>query len=157
MGWSLSLLAGSFVAFAGCQILAAFLSGLIADRCGALMLLQWILLPQAAALLSLVFLAPATGLWLFMGFSGLAYGMTATLATLFLPEIYGTKHLGSLKALIESAMICATAASPVILGWLFDAGFTVSELVWSGLMFLPLAQFALLLADRANKVQLLKT
>ena len=150
-GWPLTTLASSFVAFAGSQILAAFVTGMIADRYGSMKLLRWILLPQGVALLALVAPLSTSGVWLFMGLSGIAYGMSATLASMFLPEIYGTGNLGSLKALVEAAMICATAASPVLFGWFFDAGLTVSTLAWLGLMSLTMAQIALMKIGRTNR------
>ena len=87
-----------------------------------------------------------------MGLAGVSYGMSATLASMFLPELYGTKHLGSLKALVEATMICATAASPVFFGWMFDADLSVSLLGWSGLFCLGLAQCGIMAVKCRNRI-----
>ena len=146
--WPLTLLAVSFIIFASTQVLTAFITGLAFDRYGAYKLLRWVILPMGLALLVWIIPFPKYGVCLFMALAGVSYGMSATLSSVFLPEFYGTEHLGSLKAMVESSLICATAAAPLIFGWIFDAGVSLSFLGWVMLLLMALAQFAVMSAKR---------
>jgi hypothetical protein len=66
--------------------------------------------------------------WLYMGLAGFSTGIGVTLANTLLPELYGVRHIGSIKALTESITVFSTAISPILFGALFDAGMSVSTL-----------------------------
>ncbi|MEM9199809.1 MAG: MFS transporter, partial [Pseudomonadota bacterium] len=53
---------------------------------------------------------------------GLAMGMANTLWGALLPRIWGTRHLGSVRALAMTVMVIATAVGPGVTGVLIDAG-----------------------------------
>ncbi len=92
------------------------------DKWRAGRLLPVYLLPMAAGLLLLSasdapWVAPA-----FMALSGLTAGAATTLIGALWAEIYGTRHLGAIRALAVAAMVFATGLSPGVMGGLLDLG-----------------------------------
>jgi MFS family permease len=64
-----------------------------------------------------------------MAFLGLGIGMMSTVVGSVWPEVYGTKNLGSIRALITSIMIISTSASPVLLGFFIDKQVSGNQLL----------------------------
>ena len=54
-------------------------------------------------------------------------------------EVYGTTHLGAIRALVQGLIILAVAISPAPMGWMFDAGITVEAVALMGLGLMALA------------------
>jgi MFS family permease len=119
-GWSLPWLASSFIAFAAAHLVSLFFAGPLVDRFGSHRLLPWHLAPLFLALLAL---NQAEGLWLapiYLGLAGLGMGVANTLMGVIWAELYGTTHLGAIRAVAQAAMIFSTAAAPVSVGLLLD-------------------------------------
>ena len=57
-----------------------------------------------------------------MALVGLSNGFSTTLFGVVWPELYGLKHLGSVRSLGVSAGVFASAAGPGITGYLIDTG-----------------------------------
>lgn len=57
-----------------------------------------------------------------MALLGASLGSSTTLFGALWPEIYGVRHLGSIRAVIVALMVFATAMGPGITGFLIDAG-----------------------------------
>jgi hypothetical protein len=55
-----------------------------------------------------------------MGLLGISYGFSLTLFGALWPEIYGLKHLGSIRAVIVAILVFATAMGPGLTGYLID-------------------------------------
>ena len=51
---------------------------------------------------------------------GLTAGATATLPSAFWAEFYGTKYIGSIKALAAAVMVLGSAIGPGVTGFLID-------------------------------------
>lgn len=130
-GWSLDLLASSFISYSICQVVAAFFCGIAVDRWKATRLLGWFLLPMILATATLGLFAANYAAWVYMGLAGMSTGASITLINTLLPELYGVAHFGAIKALTESIAVFATAISPILFGWLFDAGMSVRTLALS--------------------------
>ncbi len=73
----------------------------------------------------LMLLGASDGAWVapaFMTLSGLTAGAATTLIGALWAEIYGTRHLGAIRALAVAAMVFATGLSPGVMGGLLDLG-----------------------------------
>ncbi len=120
--WSQALIAASFGAMAIANIVFALLAGILIDRFSAKTLLPFYFIPLACACTVMsVFEAPAT-LWVFMILLGASGGTANTLLGAVWPEIYGTKHLGSIRSLIMAGMVFSSALGPGVTGWFIDRG-----------------------------------
>ena len=121
-GWSHASLATSFGIYALMQIAFSIFIGWLNDRMGATTLVRWTMLPMAMGCLVLTM---DGGVWLAfasMALLGMTGGAGQTLMTTLWPELYGIRFLGSVRAMVSSIMVIATALSPAIFGWIIDAG-----------------------------------
>ncbi|MEM7660836.1 MAG: MFS transporter [Pseudomonadota bacterium] len=121
-GYNPLAFAGAFPLMAATTVTFALICGQMVDRFGALKLLPFFLLPLAAASAVAGLLEAVWGIYLFMFLLGVSYGFTSTLLGALWPEMYGLKHLGSIRAIIVAAMVFATALGPGLTGALIDAG-----------------------------------
>ena len=64
----------------------------------------------------------------FLVLMGVTVGFQSTVSPPFWSEMYGNRHLGSIKSLASAIMVMFTALSPVILGLLIDNGVSIEVL-----------------------------
>ncbi len=64
----------------------------------------------------------ATAAALFMPLMGCTSGGASIILGALWPELYGTAHLGSIRALVMALMVLSTAVAPGIMGALLDLG-----------------------------------
>lgn len=114
--------AGAFPLMAVTTVGFSLVCGQLIDRFGGLKLLPFFLLPLALASALAGVLEPVWGVYVFMVLLGVSYGFTATLFGAVWPEIYGTAHLGAIRAVVVAAMVFSTALGPGLTGGLIDAG-----------------------------------
>jgi MFS family permease len=123
---SLSVMALTTVAF-------ALIGGAIIDRFRAATVLPVFLLPLAATCFVFAGGGPAISLLVAMVLLGMSYGFSSTLFGAVWPEVYGTANLGSIRSIIVSAMVFATAAGPGLTGTLIDRGIPLpAQMTWFG-------------------------
>lgn len=121
-GWPLAAMAGAFPIYAACAIAGGLGAGWSADRFGAERILPLLLLPMAAGV---AVIGPATGVsgwYLALLLIGLTGGASNALWGVLLPALYGTRHLGSIRALATTAIVFSTAVGPGVTGVLIDHG-----------------------------------
>ncbi|SFM42157.1 Predicted arabinose efflux permease, MFS family [Ectothiorhodospira mobilis] len=121
-GWSLEALAGAFTGFAAAHVLGLLVSGILLDRMGPRPMLRLFLLPMLAGLLLVATLDHPLLAWVFMSLMGLSIGGAGTLLGALWPVLYGTAHLGAIRAMAHAAMVLSTAITPVTAGLALDAG-----------------------------------
>ena len=120
--WPAELFATAFVAMAAMTILFALLTGLLIDRVGAPTVLPLYQVPLALCCFALASIPEPVGIFVFMGLLGVSYGISSTLFGALWPEVYGTRHLGSVRSITVALMVFATALGPGVTGILIDAG-----------------------------------
>lgn len=121
-GWSLELFAASFALMSLLTIVFALIAGYLIDRFSAIRLLPGFLLPLSVACLLLGGFEQQWAAFAFMALLGVSYGITSTLFGALWPELYGLKHLGSVRAVVVALMVFSTAVGPGITGYLIDLG-----------------------------------
>ncbi len=121
-GWQLSWFAANFPVLAGVTVLSALAAGWLVDRFGARRLLPAYLVPLGLAVLILTQTSSAYVLPVFMALVGLTSGGAATIQGALWAELYGTEHLGAIRALAMAGVVFASALSPGLIGLLMDAG-----------------------------------
>ncbi len=120
-GWSLTLMASSFVAFALTRIVVSLVAGETMDRLSARRVFPLSLLPLGVGLVLLTALDAPWVAYAFMASLGATMGMSATLQTAVWAELFGIRHLGAIRAMMTSLMVLSTAASPILTGFVLDA------------------------------------
>ncbi|MDZ7810118.1 MAG: hypothetical protein U5L11_08130 [Arhodomonas sp.] len=76
---------------------------------------------------------------LYLGTAGLSMGVAGTLLGALWVELYGTRHIGAIRALVQAIMVLSTAASPALVGTLLDAGIAMTAVVAGLLAWIVLA------------------
>jgi MFS family permease len=71
----------------------------------------------------------------FLALMGVTVGFQSTVSAPFWSEMYGNKHLGSIKSLATSVMVLSTAISPIIIGWYIDQGIKIETLAMASAVF----------------------
>ncbi|WP_088329786.1 MFS transporter [Lacimicrobium sp. SS2-24] len=145
-GWTTALLATSFLIYGVLHWAGSIWSGILVDRFRARNLVPFISLPMLVAMLLLTF---AHGSWLapiFMAILGLSIGVTGPVFNALWAEVYGTTHLGAIRALATSLMILSTASSPWLFGLLIDSQVTATTLFGGCSLGVAFAMLGTLLA-----------
>jgi MFS family permease len=128
MHWPLALLATAFVVFALSQVASGLFTGWLIDRFTARKLMRFYLFPMAAGC-GLLWLADKPWLaFVYMGMLGLSAGANSTISGALWAEMYGTRHIGAIRAMQHALMVVSTAVSPLLLGLLLDVGMGMREL-----------------------------
>ncbi len=138
-GWDLVSFVALMPLFTGTAIVATFAAGGAIDRFGTKRLIPLYMLPFALSFLILAFAQTighaAIGLVVF----GVGQGLQATIPASFWAEFFGTRHLGSIKAVAAAIMVFGSAIGPGVTGVLIDIGITFPEQMISIAVYFVLA------------------
>lgn len=121
-GWALSTMALGYPVYAGLTVTASLTGGWLVDRIGPARLLPVLLLPMGAGAAALGAAGTVAGWFATLALMGLTQGMVQATWGALWPELYGTRHLGAVRAMATTAMVFSTAIGPGITGLLIDAG-----------------------------------
>ena len=98
-----------------------------------------------------IVLALSPAVWapfVFMGLLGVSYGFSTTLFGALWPEVYGIRHLGSIRSLIVAVMVFSTAVGPGLTGTLIDLGVSYPGQIFVMGIYCLAASAVLLVASR---------
>ena len=115
-GWNPGLFAASYVCLAIATVVFTFLGGWLVDRFSSKVLLPTFLLPMGIGCLVLGSSSGEWAIFVFMGLLGWSYGFSKALLGTLWPETYGTKYLGSVRAIASAAIVFASALGPGLTG-----------------------------------------
>lgn len=138
-GWSHVAFVALFPFYTAAGIVGMFVAGWIIDRSGAGRLLPFALAPLCLAFVMLSLFSSVPALSVAMALTGLSQGAMGTLASAFWAEFYGTRHIGSIKALGGSIMVLGTAIGPGASGILLDAGLSLPTIFLGNAAILALS------------------
>jgi len=139
-GWELAGYVALMPVFVSVSVTMMFAMGLMIDRVGSPRLMLGYLLPFAAAF---TIMAQAQTLWgaaaalIVLGFGT---GAQNTLLTACWAELFGTRHLGAVKALITAIMVLGSALGPGLTGWVIDLGIPFENQLWAIALYMLAAQ-----------------
>lgn len=125
-GWSEMIMASAFMGFAAGRVTLSLAAGPWVDRLGASRLYPAYLLPLGLAILGVAVLSASWVPVACFFLAGATQGIGGVVKSALWAEVYGTEFLGTVRSLITSLMVFATASSPAAFGWLLDQGFSVS-------------------------------
>lgn len=138
-GWDLVSFVALMPLFTGAAIGATFASGGAIDRFGARRLIPFYMLPFALSFLILAFAQTIGHAAIGLAVFGIGQGMQATIPASFWAEYFGTRHLGSIKAIAAAIMVFGSAIGPGVSGALIDFGITFPEQMISIAVYFLLA------------------
>jgi len=70
--------------------------------------------------------------YLFLGLIGVSNGFANILGSSTWAEIYGVKHIGSIKALTTALMVFSTAFGTAVFGLMIDRGLSIEKIALIG-------------------------
>ena len=122
LGWSATLIASAFTAFALARIVAGLFAGPLTDRFSAQSIFPFYLIPMLGGLLIGFYFSQNIAAFLYLGLIGVTMGFGSTVKSALWAELFGTKIIGTVQSLFSTIMVFSTAASPFLVGWMLDAG-----------------------------------
>ena len=128
-GVALSTWTASYVLYAVFAVIGSLTIGQLIDRFSARRVAAHTLLPNALACLALWLGSAEIGVPLFFILFGLAIGMPHATNAALVAEVYGTRYMGEIKALFMPVGVFASALSPMLMGWMIDAGLGLDALL----------------------------
>ncbi len=121
-GWAHVELVALFPIYTVTAIGAVFAAGALMDRVGATRLLPVYQLPLVLFFLAMPLVERPAAAGVVMVLFGLTQGAQNPIATGIGAELYGTRHLGSIKAALTAVMVLGSALGPGLTGWAIDRG-----------------------------------
>ena len=127
-GWGPYIIAQSFMSYSILSVLTLFISGFLIDKFTSRKLLIYMNIPLLISVIVLFYFDTPVTAFVFLGLVGISNGFANILGSSTWAELYGVKHLGSIKALTTALMVFATAFGTALFGFLIDIGFSVSDI-----------------------------
>jgi MFS family permease len=126
-GWSHGALVALFPLFTLFSVGFMILAGALVDRFGSLTVARVYLLPLAAGYVVFWATGSLGGGVLGMVLMGAGTGMHVTMMSTLWAEVWGTQHLGAIRAMLGAVMVMGTALGPGITGALIDRGWSFPD------------------------------
>ena len=140
-GWTLDMLAQSFVSLGMFSIIGLILGGPIIDKFDTKKAVIYSLLPLFITIIVLIFFDNYISIFIYMSLLGFTLGIGAPFIGALWAELYGLENLGSIKGLLHASMVFASALSPVIFGLIIDIGFGILTISLISLFIILISTF----------------
>ena len=126
--WGPYVIAQSFMSYSVLSVITLFISGYLIDKFTSRKLLIYMNIPLLLAAGVLFYFNNPFSSFIFLGLIGISNGFANVLGSSTWAEIYGVKHIGSIKALTTALMVFATAFGTALFGVLIDFGFSIEQI-----------------------------
>lgn len=128
LGWSTTLIASAFVAFAVARIVFGLIAGPIIDRFTAINVFPYYLFPMIIGFVAAYLFTGSWAAFAYLGLVGVTMGLGSTMKSALLAETYGSDIIGTVQSLFSTFMVFSTATSPILVGWMLDSTFTMQSI-----------------------------
>ena len=143
--WGNYIIAQSFMVYSVLSVITLLISGFLIDKFTSRKLLIFMNIPLLFASLVLIFFESATTGFVFLGLIGISNGFANVLGSSTWAEIYGVKHIGSVKALTTALMVFSTAFGTALFGILIDFGFSLEQIALVSVIYISFSLILLFL------------
>ena len=130
--WAVYTIPKAFMVYSIISIATLFMSGFLVDKFTGRKLIIYMNLPLLLAMIVLFKFNHQIFAYIFLGLIGVSNGLANILGSSTWAEIYGVKHIGSIKALTTAFMVFSTAFGTAVFGLLIDSGFTIENIAFVG-------------------------
>ena len=139
--WGPYIIAQSFMAYSILSVVTLLISGFLINKFTSRKLLIFMNIPLLFSTLVLIFFHNPLTSFIFLGLIGISNGLANVLGSSTWAEIYGVKHIGSIKALTTALMVFSTAFGTALFGLLIDKGYSIEQIAFvsSTYIFLSIA------------------
>jgi len=126
--WGTFVIAQSFMIYSILSVVTLLISGFLIDKFTSRKLLVFMNIPLMLSTLVLIFFDTPITAFIFLGLIGISNGFANVLGSSTWAEIYGVKHIGSIKALSTALMVFSTAFGTALFGLLIDRGYSINQI-----------------------------
>jgi len=126
--WGTFVIAQSFMVYSILSVLTLLVSGFLIDKFTSRKILIFMNIPLLFSSLVLIFFDIPFSAFIFLGLIGISNGLANVLGSSTWAEIYGVRHIGSIKALTTALMVFSTAFGTALFGILIDKGFSIEQI-----------------------------
>ena len=144
-GWGEFVIAQSFMVYSILSVITLLIAGFLIDKFTARKLLIYMNIPLFIATIVIMVFDQSYSAFLFLGLIGISNGLANVLGSATWAEIYGVKHIGSIKALTTALMVFSTAFGTALFGFLIDINFSIEQIAIVSAIFIGLSIFLLFL------------
>jgi len=134
--WGTFLIAQSFMIYSILSVVTLLISGFLIDKFTSRKLLIFMNIPLLLSTLVLIFFDSSMTSFIFLGLIGISNGLANVLGSSTWAEIYGVKHIGSIKALSTALMVFSTAFGTALFGLLIDQGYSIEQIAFVSFVYI---------------------
>ena len=143
--WGSFVIAQSFMVYSVLSVVTLLIAGFLIDKFSSRRLLVFMNIPLMFSVLVLILFNNTYSAFIFLGLIGISNGFANVLGSSTWAEIYGVKHIGSIKALTTALMVFSTAFGTALFGLLIDKGFTIEDIALVSLIYMSISLILLFL------------
>jgi predicted MFS family arabinose efflux permease len=155
-GWDDFVIAKSFMFYAVLSVGTLFIAGPLVDKFTSRKLLPYMNIPSLFAMLILFYFDNYFFAYFVLGLMGISNGLANVLGSSTWAEIYGVKHIGSIKALTTSMMVFSTAFGTAIFGIVIDFGYSIEFIAMLSFLYIITANILIIIFKSKIKPILVK-
>ena len=153
--WGQYVIAQSFMSYSILSVVTLMVSGFLVDKFTSRKLLIYMNIPLFLSVLVIIYFNSPSAAFIFLGLIGISNGLANLLGSSIWAEIYGVKHIGSIKALTTALMVFATALGTALFGILIDYGFSIEKIALvSGIYILVSIVLLFFIRKKLNPIKI---
>ncbi len=145
--WGPFVIAQSFMSYSVFSVITLLISGFLIDKFTSRKLLIFMNIPLFLSTFVIIYFDAQFTAFIFLGLIGISNGFANVLGSSTWAEVYGVKHIGSIKALTTALMVFSTAFGTALFGILIDIGFSIENIAIISALYI-LISFILLFLVR---------
>ncbi len=126
-GWAHTEFVALFPAYTLMTVIMSLVFGWAVDKWGSVRLMPFLLIPLAIGLFIFAVFSSLLSALVALFFMAMMHGGYSTVSVVFWSETYGTKHVGSIKALAAAFMVFGSAIGPAFTGYFIDLGYSFPD------------------------------
>ena len=152
-GWGPYIIAQSFMVYSITSVITLFVAGFLIDKFTSRKLLIYMNVPLLLSAGVLFYFKNPVSSFFFLGLIGISNGLANVLGSSTWAEIYGVRHIGSIKALTTALMVFATAFGTALFGFLIDKGLSIENIsIISGTYIFSSIILLILIKEKLNPI-----
>ena len=145
--WGPFVIAQSFMSYSVFSVITLLISGFLFDKFTSRKLLIFMNIPLFLSTFVIIYFDAQFTAFIFLGLIGISNGLANVLGSSTWAEVYGVKHIGSIKALTTALIVFSTAFGTALFGILIDIGFSIEKIAIISALYI-LISFILLFLVR---------
>ena len=146
--WGPFVIAQSFMSYSVFSVITLLISGFLIDKFTSRKLLIFMNIPLFLSTFVIIYFDAQFTAFIFLGLIGISNGLANVLGSSTWAEVYGVKHIGSIKALTTALMVFSTAFGTALFGILIDIGFSIEKIAIISALYILISFILLFLVRR---------